>query len=108
MDAEGLASTQSYVLGQFPPTLETGGQLAAKLAELSFYGLDASDVDGFASQVASANRERVQAAIRRALPDPEHLTFVLIGQASAIREVARRYGPVTEMKISEPRFSPIP
>ncbi len=108
MDAEGLASTQSYVLGQFPPTLETGAQLAAKLAELSFYGLDASDVDGFAEAVASANRERVQAAIRRALPDPEHLTFVLIGKASAIREVARRYGPVTEMKLSEPRFTPAP
>jgi predicted Zn-dependent peptidase len=106
MDAEGLASTQAYVLGQFPPTLETGGQLAAKLAELSFYGLDASDVDGFAAAVTGATRERVRAAIQRALPTPEDLTFVLIGNAAAIRDVARRYGPVTEMKLSEPRFSP--
>lgn len=108
MDAEGLASTQAYVLGQFPPTLETGGQLAAKLAELSFYGLDASDVDGFAAAVGSATRERVQAAIRRVLPAPEDVTLVLIGKASAIRDVARHYGPVTEMKLSDPRFTPAP
>lgn len=106
MDAEGLASTQAYMLGQFPPTLETGGQLAAKLAELSFYGLDASDVDGFAEAVAKASRESVQAAIQRALPAEDDLTIVLIGQASAIRDVAKRYGPVTEMKLTEPRFSP--
>jgi zinc protease len=31
---------------------------------------------------------------------------VLIGDAAAIREVARRYGPVTEMKITDPRFAP--
>ncbi|XXF78892.1 pitrilysin family protein [Myxococcaceae bacterium GXIMD 01537] len=108
MDAEGLASTQSYAQGQFPPTLETGTQLATKLAELSFYGLDASDVDGFAAAVGSATRERVHAAIQRVLPPPEDLTFVLIGKADAIREVARGYGPVTEMKLSEPRFSPAP
>jgi predicted Zn-dependent peptidase len=106
MDAEALASTQAYVLGQFPPTLETGGQLAAKLAELAFYKLDASDVDGFAQQVSSATRERVRSAIQRALPAPEDLTFVLIGKASAIRDLASRYGPVTEMKLTEPRFSP--
>jgi predicted Zn-dependent peptidase len=108
MDEPMLASARAYVLGQFPPTLETGGQLAAKLAELAFYGLDASDVNGFADAVASASRERVHSAIQRVLPAPEDLTFVLIGKASAIREAARRYGPVTEMKLSDKHFAPVP
>jgi zinc protease len=108
MDEPMLASAKAYVLGQFPPTLETGGQLAAKLAELSFYGLDASDVDGFADAVSGATRERVHGAIQRVLPPPEDLTFVLIGKASAIRDAARRYGPVTEMKLSDKHFAPPP
>jgi predicted Zn-dependent peptidase len=108
MDEPMLASARAYVLGQFPPTLETGGQLAAKLAELSFYGLEASDVNGFADLVASAPRERVHDAIQRVMPAPEDLTFVLIGKASAIREAARRYGPVTEMKLSDKHFAPVP
>jgi len=108
MDEAMLASAKAYVLGQFPPTLETSGQVAAKLAELAFYGLDASDVDGFATTVAGASRERVHGIIQRVLPAPEDLTFVLIGKASAIRETARRYGPVTEMKLSDKSFSPAP
>jgi len=42
------------------------------------------------------------------LPAPEDLTFVLIGKASAIRDTARRYGPVTEMKMTDKHFAPTP
>lgn len=106
VDDTTLASAKEYVLGQFPPTLETGPQIATKLSELAFYGLDSSDVDDFASRVASADRARVQAAIQRVLPSREDLTVVLIGKAADIREVARKYGTVTEMKLSDPYFAP--
>jgi zinc protease len=106
MDDTVLASTQAYVLGQFPPKLETGAQLAMKLSELAFYGLDARDVDDFSSEVMSTRRERIREVIQRVLPAPENLTLVLIGKASAIREAVRSYGPVTEMKLSEKRFTP--
>lgn len=106
MDDAMLASAKAYVLGQFPPTLETSAQLAAKLSELAFYGLDARDVDDFASAVTSASREHLRQVIQRMLPAPEDLTLVLLGKASAIRDVARRYGPVTEMKLSDKSFVP--
>lgn len=106
MDDAMLASAKAYVLGQFPPSLETGGQVAGKLAELAFYGLDSSDVDAFASTVTATTRERVGTVIQRTLPAPQDLTFVLVGKASAIRDVARKYGTVTEMKISDKRFAP--
>jgi hypothetical protein len=32
--------------------------------------------------------------------------IVLIGDAAKIRDAVRKYGPVTEMKITDPRFSP--
>lgn len=108
MDAATLASAQEYMLGQFPPTLETGMQLAGKLSELAFYGLDARDVDEFASRVASAQPQRILSAVQRVVPPAEDLTFVLIGRAADIREAAREYGPVTEMKLSDPSFAPPP
>ncbi|WP_338871071.1 pitrilysin family protein [Myxococcus stipitatus] len=106
MDDAMLASAKAFVQGQFPPTLETGGQVANKLSELAFYNLDSSDVDGFAAAVTRATRGDVSTVIQRTLPAPENLTFVLIGKASDIRELASKYGPVTEMKISDKRFSP--
>jgi zinc protease len=101
-----LASAKEYVLGQFPPTLETGRQIAGKLSELSFYGLDASDVDDFAARVASADKARLQASIQRVLPSGDDLTVVLIGKAADIRDTARKYGTVTEMSITDPHFAP--
>jgi predicted Zn-dependent peptidase len=106
MDEATLASAKAYVLGQFPPTLETSLQIASKLSELTFYGLDSSDVDDFAARVASADKARIQSAIQRVMPAREDLTLVLIGKASAIRDVARKYGTVTEMSITDPHFAP--
>ncbi len=40
------------------------------------------------------------------MPAQDDLTVVLIGKASAIRDVARKYGPVTEMSITDPHFVP--
>lgn len=107
MDDAMLTSAKAYTLGQFPPKLETSGQLASKLSELAFYGLDARDVDGFADAVTHATREHIRQVIQRVLPAPENVTIVLLGKASAIRDVARRYGPVTEMKISDKTFAPV-
>ncbi|KFA89885.1 M16 family metallopeptidase [Archangium violaceum] len=106
MDDATLSSAKEYLLGQFPPTLETSQQIASRLSELAFYGLDSSDVDEFASRVSAADKARILAAIQRVMPAQEDLTLVLIGKASAIREVARKYGPVTEMSITDPYFAP--
>lgn len=106
LDAATLQSVQSYAVGQFPPTLETGGQLAAKLTELSFYGLDRSDVETYATKIYAADRESTQRIIKRLYPSAENLTIVLIGNAAKVRDVAKKYGEVTEIKITDPRFAP--
>ncbi|MBK6350044.1 MAG: insulinase family protein [Proteobacteria bacterium] len=36
LDADQLRSSQSYMLGQFPPSIETNGQIAARLADMLF------------------------------------------------------------------------
>jgi len=105
LDDAALASVKSYVLGQFPPRIETSPQLAARLAEIHFYGLDKSDVDLYAGKVSAADRSTVNRLVSRVYPSHDNLTFVFIGKAAAIRDVVKKYGPVTEMKISDKTFT---
>jgi zinc protease len=103
---EMLASARNYVLGQFPPDLETNGQIADALTDLWLYQRPVDDIDGFAERVAAVDEAALRAAIAQAYPTSDNLVMVLIGDAAKIREVAKKYGPVTEMKITDPRFRP--
>jgi zinc protease len=105
-DAPMLESAKSYMLGQFPPTLETNGQLAGRVADLLFHGLGSDDVDRFAARVSAVDGAAVRQTIETAFPSSGDLAIVLIGDASLIREQVGKYGPVTEMRITDPRFAP--
>ena len=107
LDDATLQSARTYLQGQFPPTIETNGQLAGRLAELLFYGLGSDDVDEFAARVAAVDGPAVRAVIDRSFPRSRDLAVVLIGDAARIRDAARKLGPVTEMKITDPRFAPL-
>ena len=106
LDDETLSSVQKYVAGQFPPRLETGDSLAERLTEIEFYGLDRSDVDDYGKTIGAVTADEIGSVIKRIYPTGDNLTFVLIGNADAVREVAKKYGDVTEMKITEKSFRP--
>lgn len=106
VDATMLDSGKSYVLGQFPTQLETAPQWARQLAELEFYRLDRSYVDGYGPALAAVTLADASRVTAEVYPSPDDLTLVFIGDASVIREGVQKYGPVTEMKITAPAFSP--
>jgi zinc protease len=106
LDADQLKSSQNYMLGQFPPTIETNGQIAARLAEMLFYDLGPEDVNEYAQRVSVVDAAAVRGTIERSFPQPDRLVLVLIGDAAKIRDAVKKYGPVTEMKITDPRFAP--
>jgi predicted Zn-dependent peptidase len=106
VDAATLESSRTYMLGQFPPTIETNGALAARLADLLVYGLGRDDVDEFAARVNAVDAAAARRAIGQSFPLGRNLAIVLVGDAARIREQVRKYGPVTEMKITDPRFAP--
>ncbi len=99
-----LESGRNYLLGQFPTSLETGGQIAAQFAELEFYGLDRRDVDAYADELAAVTVDSVRPVIDAVFPARGDLVYVLLGDADAIRDEVASYGTVTELPISAPYF----
>lgn len=106
LPAEMLESARAYVLGQYPLQFETAAHWAATLADLEFYGLGKEYIEGYSPAVAKVDAAEAAAVTADAFPRPADLAIVLIGDAAKIREAAAKYGPVTEMKIADPDFSP--
>ena len=106
LDEEALDSARNYILGQFPTALETAAQVGSQLAALEAFGLGVSYINDYGQALVSTDTEAVAAVIDTVYPVADDLVFVLLGDAEAIREEAARYGPVTEMLITAPRFRP--
>jgi zinc protease len=101
-----LDSSRAYVLGQFPLQLETAAHWATTLSDLEFYGLGKEYIEQYGPALAKVDLAETAAVIADAFPRPTDLVIVLVGDASKIREQVAKYGPVTEMKLSDPVFSP--
>lgn len=106
IDDDMILSARNYIMGQFPPRLETASQLAAQFARLERYRFDKAYIDEYGTALAAATRDSIATVIDEVYPGEDDLTFVLIGDAALIREALAEYGPITEMSIEEPRFRP--
>jgi zinc protease len=106
LDAAMVDSSRNYIMGQFPPRLETAAQLAGVFAMLELNGLDASYIDDYGSSLTLATEESIAAVIDQVYPSSDGLVFVILGDAGNIREQVAEYGPITEISISVPRFHP--
>ncbi len=92
-----LQSAKNYIKGQFPPQIETNDQLAAQLANLEFYGLDARDIDDYAQTVDAMTVADARRIIKTYFPKDD-LVFVLIGKASEIESAVKKYAPKLDKK----------
>ena len=106
LDDAMIASARNYIMGQFPPSLETGSSVASMLAFLEQHGLDRGYIDEYGAALTAATRDGVAKTITEVYPDQNGLVFTIIGDADVIRDDIAKYGPVTEMSITEPRFRP--
>jgi zinc protease len=105
---EQLASAKNYIKGQFPPTIETSGQLASRIAENEFAGLDDDEVNKLEARVDAVTPEIARQVIQKHFPR-ENLVFVLIGNASAIGPAVEKYAEKRDARaIGDPGFWPPP
>jgi predicted Zn-dependent peptidase len=101
---EQLKSAKNYIQGQFPPSLETAGQLAGVLADLEFYGLDEREINDLYAKINAMTLADAQRVIKQYYP-MDNLVFVLIGKSSEIGDAVKKYAPkVDTLKISDPGF----
>ncbi len=101
---EELKSAKSYLKGQFPPRIETTDQLAALIAQLEFFGLDERDINTYYARIDAMTMTDAQRVIKEYFPS-DNLVFVLIGKASEIEPIVKKYAPNVEKKsISQAGF----
>ena len=105
IDQATLDSAKAYVKGQFPPRYETGEQLAGLLGDMYASNVDRAQIDNFTRDVDSLTPERAKALVNKHFPR-NNLQTVLVGKADDIRDVAKKYGAVTELDISADGFQP--
>lgn len=103
-----LASAKAYIKGQYPPSIETSGQLARRIALDEFYGLGDDEVNQLEARLDAVTPEIARRVIEKHFP-LDNLVFVLIGKASEIRPAVKKYASqMDERSISDPGFWPPP
>ena len=101
--AEQLASAKAYFKGTFPTQrLETTDQIATALGDMAVYHLGKDDIDDLFSRVDAVSLEDANATARKYY-QTGNLTFVLLGNASKIRDAVKKYAPnMIEVPITRP------
>jgi len=106
--ADELASAKAYIKGQFPPSIETSGQLAQRIASNEFYGLTDDEINQLEARIDAVTLPATKQVIEKHFPAAD-LVFLLIGKASEIRPAVGKYATQQDTrKISEPGFWPPP
>lgn len=106
LDAAAIESGRNYFLGRFPPDIETAPQLASVFADIEVYGLGDDYITRLIAAVGDADEASIAAVVEEVYPTRDELVFVIVGDADVIRDAVTKYGSVTEMSITEPRFRP--
>ena len=103
---EQLSSSKAYMKGTFPTQrLETTDQLATVLGDMAIYNLGKGDIDDLFSRIDAVTLDDANATARKYYQS-NNLTFVLIGNASKIRDSVKKYAPkMVEIPISKPGFA---
>src|SRR5579863_4872665 len=105
---EQLKSAKSYIKGQFPPTIETSGQLVRRIVVNEFYGLGDDEVNQLEARIDAVTVAMAKQTIEKHFP-VDNLVFVLIGKASAIGPAVKKYADKMDQRsISDPGFWPPP
>jgi zinc protease len=94
VEPEELAETAGYIIGVFPYSLQTVGDITRRLETLNVFGLPDDYYDHYLERIAAVTREDVREMARRHL-DPERVAVVAVGPAEILEPQFEEMGPVT-------------
>jgi zinc protease len=91
--AAELADAQRFLSDSFPLQIDTAGRIASLVSDLRRFGLPDDYWDGYRSQIRSVSPEQALAAARAHIR-PGIALVVVVGDAEAVAQPMRRWGPV--------------
>ncbi len=100
---EETESARNYILGQFPPTLESNASKATAYARLAFYNLGFDYYDKYLGSIQRVSQQAARDAATRLIPETDFV-LVVVGKSADIKKQLEKYGAWTEKKITDPGF----
>jgi zinc protease len=100
---EEIESARNYMLGQFPPTLETNSSKATAYVRLAFQSLGFDYYDKYLAGIQAVTGQLAKDAAAALLPE-SNFVLVVVGKAADIKKQLEKYGTWTEKKITDPDF----
>jgi zinc protease len=91
--ADELRKALDYMVGSFPLTIETPQQVAGQVARVRLLGLPSDHLAKYRDRVAAVDARGFQ-RVARELVRPEQAAVVVVGDAAAILDQIKPYGPV--------------
>jgi predicted Zn-dependent peptidase len=101
--AEEIESSRNYVLGQFPPTLETNAAKAGSYIRLAVNNLGFDYYDAYLAGIQATTQASANEAAARLIPEGDYV-LVGVGKAEDIRGQLTKFGTWTEKKTTDPGF----
>jgi DNA-directed RNA polymerase len=98
-----IESARNYILGQFPPTLESLAAKARSYLSLDFYGLGFNYYDGLLERIAKITKAQADAVAGKYFPEQDFV-LVVVGKAEEISAQLARFGDFKIKKISAADF----
>lgn len=86
-----LAGAQAYMTGSFPLTIETPAAIARQVVNVVFYDLSLEELRTYRERANGVTPEEVQ-RVARAYLDPNRLSIVMVGNASAFKDQLGKAG----------------
>jgi zinc protease len=100
---EEVESSRNYILGQFPPTLESNASKAGTYVRLAFYNLGFDYFDKYLARIQAITPAEAKDAAVRLIPDADFV-LVVVGKAAEIKAQLDKFGTWTLKKITDPDF----
>jgi len=80
---EELADAKSYLIGNFPTTIETPNQIAGQISQVKLLGLGKKYLEGYRKEIAKVEVPDVQTAAQTYL-HPDRMALVMVGDANEV------------------------
>ncbi len=94
-----LADTKNYLMGVFPATVQSSGDVAGRLLDMELYDLPHDYFDRYRENIAAVSKEAVEHVARKYI-DPDRALIVIVGNAKQIREPLGDLGvPIHELDV---------